>query len=150
MNSNLQLKLLRIASDLDKIGNFVESDDLFIKISQYYPQQSLTKVPMVQYVEYDELEDEFINNEENYRKKKPNLVVKQYFDLTSEDDQEDGMSLEALLNGSDSVPGPAYIDPGNLASSPSMAGDSTSFTYEETYQKNVDEGNGWKNRIPRR
>lgn len=150
MNSNLKLKLLRIASDLDKTGNFVESDDLFIKISQYYPQQSLTKVPMVQYVEYDELEDEFINNEENYRKKKPNLVVKQYFDLTSEDDQEDGMSLEALLNGPDSVPGPAYIDPGNLASSPSMAGDTTCFTFEETYQKNVDEGNGWKNRIPYR
>jgi hypothetical protein len=150
MNSNLKLKLLRIASDLDKTGHFEESDRLFVKISQYYPQQSLTKVPMVQYVEYDELEDEFINNEENYRKKKPNLVVKQYFDLTSEDDQEDGMNLEALLNGPDSVPGPAYIDPGNLASSPSMAGDSTSFTFEENYQKNVDEGNAWKNRIPLR
>jgi hypothetical protein len=31
-----------------------------------------------------------------------------------------------------------------------MAGDVDSFTFEATYQKNVDDGNGWKNRIPLR
>ena len=143
-------KLIKIAKKLDDLGYYKSSDNLFIKISQYYPQQSVTKVPSVQYIEYDELEDEFKNNQENYYKKKPNLVVKQYFDLTDEDDQVDGMNIEALLHGPGDVPGPAYIDPGNLASSPSMAGDVDMFTYEETYQKNKDEGNGWKNRIPLR
>lgn len=143
-------KLLKIAKKLDDLGYYKSSDNLFIKISQYYPQQSVTKVPSVQYIEYDELEDEFKNNQENYYKKKPNLVVKQYFDLTDEDDQVDGMNIEALLHGPGDVSGPAYIDPGNLASSPSMAGDVDMFTYEETYQKNKEEGNGWKNRIPLR
>ena len=82
--------------------------------------------------------------------KDPKRVRKSFYDLTDEDDQVDGMNIEALLHGPDSVPGPAYIDPGNLASSTSMAGDVDYFTYEETYQKNKDEGNGWKNRIPRR
>lgn len=145
MNSKILKNFIKIANKLDEIGKYDSSDKLFIKISQYYVEQSLTKVPAVQYVEYDELEDEFRENEKNYRKKKPNLVVKQYFDLGGE---SDGLNLEGLLNGPDSVPGPAYIDPGNLASSPSMAGDVDCFTWEETYQKNKDEGNSWKNRIP--
>jgi len=150
MKSNSYKIILKLGDELDKHGSYASADKLFIKLSQYYPWQSLTKVPIVHYVEYDELEDEFKNNQENYYKKKPNLVVKEYYDLTDEDDQVDGMNIEALLHGPDSVPGPAYIDPGNLASSPSMAGDVDYFTYEETYQKNKDEGNGWKNRIPRR
>ena len=57
------------------------------------------------------------------------------------------------IDGPDNVPGPAYVDPGNPASSPSMAIHSGAdlcdkFSWEETYQKNVDEGNGWKNRLP--
>lgn len=141
-------KLIKVASNFDLSGNYKASDSIFIKLSQYYPEQSLTKVPMVQYVEFDDdsvLDSEMRDNEENYRKKKPNLIVKQYFDLGGE---ADGQNIEGLLHGPDSVPGPAYIDPGNLASSPSMAGDVDCFTYEETYQKNVDEGNSWKNRIP--
>lgn len=149
MPSNL-IKFLKLSQKLDDLGYYKSSDNLFIKISQYYPQQSVTKVPSVQYIEYDELEDEFKDNQENYYKKKPNLVVKQYFDLTDEDDCEEGMNIEALLHGPGDVTGPAYIDPGNLASSPSMAGDVYMFTWEETYQKNKDEGNGWKNRIPMR
>jgi len=148
MPSKTIIKIIDLAHKLDDLGLYKSSDNLFIKISQYYPQQSITKVPMVNYVEFDDLEDEFKDNQVNYYKKKPNLVVKQYFDLTDEDDVEEGMNIEALLHGPDSVPGPAYIDPGNLASSPSMAGDVDGFTYEETYQKNKDEGNGWKNRIP--
>jgi hypothetical protein len=142
--------LLILADKLDDLGFYKSSDNLFVKIAQYYPQQSLTKVPVVHYVEFDELEDEFKDNQINYYKKKPNWVVKEYLDLTSEDDVEEGMNLEALLHGPDSVPGPAYVDPGNLASSPSMAGDVDFFTWEETYEKNKEEGHGWKNRIPYR
>lgn len=147
MNLNTLTKIIKIASKLDSMGNYKLSDSLFVKVAQYYPEQSLTKIPTVQYVEYDEVEDEYLENEKNYRKKKPNLIPKQYFDLGGE---ADGQNIEGLLNGPDSVPGPAYIDPGNLASSPSMAGDVDHFTWEETYERNVEEGNGWKNRIPMR
>jgi hypothetical protein len=148
MNSKQIQRFIRIARKLDLDGEYKKSDLIFVRLAQYYPEQSLTKVPMVQYVEFDDnsvLQDEITENEQNYRKKKPNLVVKEYYDLGGE---ADGENLEGLLNGPDSVPGPAYIDPGNLASSPSMAGDVDGFSYEETYQKNVDEGNSWKNRIP--
>lgn len=148
MNYKNLIKIIKKAENLDKSGEFKKSDDIFIKLSQYYVEQSVTKVPSVQYVKYEDLEDEYKENQIYYYKNKPNLVVKQYFDLTNEDDKKDGMNIEALLHGPDSVPGPAYIDPGNLASSPSMAGDVSSFTWEETYQKNKDEGHGWKNRIP--
>lgn len=147
MNLDTLKKIIKIASKLDTQGNYKLSDKLYVKVAQYYPEQSLTKVPTVQYVEYDEIEDEFLENEKNYRKKKPNLIPKQYFDLGGE---KDGANIEGLLHGPDSVPGPAYIDPGNLASSPSMAGDVDHFTWELTYQKNVDEGHSWKNRIPLR
>jgi hypothetical protein len=79
-------------------------------------------------------------------------IPKEYFDLGGE---ADGQSIEGQLHGPDNVPGPAYIDPGNPASSPSMAisnGEDLTdkFSWEETYEKNVDEGNAWKNRIPYR
>ena len=91
--------------------------------------------------------DEFKEGDEWRQTKKPNKIPKEYYDLGGE---ADGQNIEGLLHGPDNVPGPAYIDPGNLASSPSMAGDVDSFTFEATYQKNVDDGNGWKNRIPLR
>lgn len=149
MNKQL-LNLIKIAGNLDTNGDYKNSDSLFVKISQYYIEQSLTKVPNVHYVEFDELDDEIYENQKNYYTKKPNLVVKQYFDLTDEDDVEEGKNLEALLHGPDDVSGPAYTDPGNLSSSPSMTGDLKSFTYKETYQKNVDEGKSYLNRLPLR
>ena len=139
--------LIKKAKILDSIGKYKESDALFVKLSQYYVEQSVTKVPSVQYFEMDEIADEYEENEKNYRTKKPNLRVPEYMDLGVGEDEE---NMEGKLHGPDSVPGPAYIDPGNLASSPSMAGDVDCFTWEETYEKNVDEGNGWKNRIPLR
>lgn len=140
--SNLN-KLLKIASDLDKQGMYKKSDKIFIKLSQYYPQSSAVNFPYVHYVEYDELEDEFYDNLKNYYTKKPNLVKKQYFDLTSEDDTEEGENIEAKLHGPDSVPGPANIDPGNQASNPGMS-DLEYFSWEEAYENNP------YRRIPRR
>jgi hypothetical protein len=61
------------------------------------------------------------------------------------------MNMEGLLHGLDSVPGPAYVDPGNLASSPSMAmGDLREFTWENAYEANNDSTNRWKNLVPKR
>ena len=82
----------------------------------------------------DLIQIELDENEFNYRTKKPNLRKPEYYDLGGE---ADGPNQEGLLNGPDSVPGPAFIDPGNVASSPSMAGgDLSSFTWEEAYENN--------------
>jgi len=138
---------IKIAKALDKQGSFKTSDLLFEKLAQYYVEQSVTKNPQVYLVEFDEMEDEFKEGDKWRQTKKPNKIPKEYFDLGGE---ADGQNIEGLLHGPDNVPGPAYVDPGNLASSPSMAGDVDSFTFEATYQKNVDDGNAWKNRIPLR
>lgn len=138
--------LLQKASLLDKQGRFSESDLIFVKIADYYQLDNVTN-PGVSMSEYDDMEDEFQDAEIIRRTKKPNLVPKQYYDLGGE---ADGQNIEGQLNGPDSVPGPAYIDPGNVASSPSMAGNLDLFTFENTYEQNVQDGNGWKNRIPNR
>jgi hypothetical protein len=103
-------------------------------------------------VEYEEIEDEYKENDFWRQRVNPRKIPKEYRDLGGE---ADGQNIEGLLHGPDNVPGPAYVDPGNPASSPSMAihsGDDLcdKFSWEETYQKNVDEGNGWKNRLPYR
>ena len=125
---------------------------MFEKIAQYYPQQSVTQSPNVSLVPYEEIEEETKQNDYWRQKINPRKIPKEYFDLGGE---ADGPNIEGLLHGPDNVPGPAYIDPGNPASSPSMAIHSgedlcDKFSWEETYEKNVDEGNAWKNRIPNR
>ncbi len=147
MNLRNLRRSIRIAKALDAQGSFKASDKVFEKLAQYYVEQSITKNPQVYLVEFDEMEDEFEEGDIWRQTKKPNKIPKEYYDLGGE---ADGQNLEGLLNGPDNVPGPAYVDPGNLASSPSMAGDVDSFTFEATYQKNVDDGNAWKNRIPLR
>lgn len=149
MNLN---SVIKVCSILDKTGFIKQSDNLFNKVAQYYPQTSVTQSPNVSLVEYDELEDEYENNDYWRQKINPRKRVPEYRDLGGE---ADGQNIEGLLHGPDNVPGPAYVDPGNPASSPSMAihsGDDLcdKFSWEETYQKNVDEGNGWKNRLPNR
>jgi hypothetical protein len=101
---------------------------------------------------YEDIEEETKQNDFWRQKINPRKIPKEYFDLGGE---ADGQSIEGQLHGPDNVPGPAYIDPGNPASSPSMAisnGEDLNdkFSWEETYDKNVDDGNAWKNRIPNR
>jgi hypothetical protein len=103
-------------------------------------------------VPYEDIEEETKQNDFWRQKINPRKIPKEYFDLGGE---ADGQSIEGQLHGPDNVPGPAYIDPGNPASSPSMAisnGEDLTdkFSWEETYEKNVDDGNAWKNRIPNR
>ena len=45
--------LIKKAKILDSLGKFKESDNIFVKLSQYYVEQSVTKVPSVQYFEMD-------------------------------------------------------------------------------------------------
>jgi hypothetical protein len=152
MKANSIQTLIKLCSRLDKTGHYSESDLLFEKIAQYYPQQSVTQSPNVSLVPFEEIEEETKQNDFWRQKINPRKLPKEYFDLGGE---ADGQNIEGQLHGPDSVPGPAYIDPGNPQSSPSMAIHSgeelnDKFSWEETYEKNVDEGNAWKNRIPNR
>lgn len=152
MKANSIQTLIKLCSRLDKTGHYSESDLLFEKIAQYYPQQSVTQSPNVSLVPFEEIEEETKQNDFWRQKINPRKLPKEYFDLGGE---ADGQNIEGQLHGPDSVPGPAYIDPGNPQSSPSMAVHSGEdlndrFSWEETYDKNVDEGNAWKNRIPNR
>jgi hypothetical protein len=152
MKANSIQALIKLCSRLDKTGHYSKADLLFEKIAQYYPQQSVTQSPNVSLVPYEDIEEETKQNDFWRQKINPRKIPKEYFDLGGE---ADGQSIEGQLHGPDNVPGPAYIDPGNPASSPSMAIHSgedlcDKFSWEETYEKNVDEGNAWKNRIPYR
>ena len=152
MKANSIQTLIKLCSRLDKTGHYSKADLLFEKIAQYYPQQSVTQSPNVSLVPFEEIEEETKQNDFWRQKINPRKLPKEYFDLGGE---ADGQSIEGQLHGPDSVPGPAYIDPGNPQSSPSMAIHSgedlcDKFSWEETYEKNVDEGNAWKNRIPYR
>jgi hypothetical protein len=152
MKANSIQVLIKLCSRLDKTGYYSKADLLFERIAQYYPQQSVTQSPNVSLVPYEEIEEETKQNDFWRQKINPRKIPKEYFDLGGE---ADGQSIEGQLHGPDNVPGPAYIDPGNPASSPSMAVHSgedlcDKFSWEETYEKNVDEGNAWKNRIPYR
>jgi hypothetical protein len=152
MKANSIQTLIKLCSRLDKTGHYSKADLLFEKIAQYYPQQSVTQSPNVSLVPFEEIEEETKQNDFWRQKINPRKLPKEYFDLGGE---ADGQSIEGQLHGPDSVPGPAYIDPGNPQSSPSMAIHSgedlcDKFSWEETYEKNVDEGNAWKNRIPNR
>lgn len=137
--------LIHRANKLDSIGRYKEADNILIKIANYYPEQSYTKTKDISYFEWDDITDEqFKDNNKNYIEKKPNLIPKEYYQLPVGKDEE---NMEGKLNGEDSVPGPAYIDPGNIASSPSMAGGNLDyFKWDEVH----DEDHPEYNRIPRR
>jgi hypothetical protein len=145
MNKSDLIKLIKISHKLDSLGYFRSADILSKKIANYYPEQSLlSNDNMYSTIPYKDVEDEYEENQELYYKNKPNLRVPEYHDLGGE---ADGQNIEGQLNGPDSVPGPAAIDPGNVASSPSMAGgDLSSFTWEESYENVSPE----LRRIPRR
>lgn len=143
-------KILKLAHELDLANRYKEADILFNRIANYYPEQSYTKTKDISYFEWDDITDEqFKDNNKNYIEKKPNLLPKEYFNLGDGTDPEktDELSQEGLLNGPSGVTGPAYIDPGNVASSPSMGGGHL----EEFLWKNVrDENHPEYNRVPRR
>jgi hypothetical protein len=78
--------IVKVCSILDKNGFVKESDNLFNKIAQYYPQISITQIPNVSLVEYDEVEDEYKNNDYWRQKINPRKRVPEYRDLGGEED----------------------------------------------------------------
>jgi hypothetical protein len=153
MDKHAALKhLIDAANALDDRGMQPEADLITAvanRVAQYLPK-TWDIDPNLHYdqfvVPYKELEDEFEENDD-LRQKQPRYRSPEYRDLVGDEDR----NMEGLLHGSDSVPGPAYVDPGSIASSPSMAmGDLTDFTWENAYEANNDSTNRWKNLVPRR
>jgi hypothetical protein len=144
--------LIKIANALDDYDMPNEADVLtsvMSRVSQYVPK-TWDIDPNEHYnnfvVPYKELEPEFEENDD-LRQKQPRYRSPDYLNIVGDED----INMEGLLHGNDSVPGPAYVDPGNIASSPSMAmGDLKDFTWENTYEADDNSTNRWKNLIPRR
>lgn len=142
-------EFVKLSKQLDSIGSFKDADRLFLRLSNYYPEQSKLKNEGTSYFKWDKIFDEQLqDNDTSYITKKPNLLQKEYFNLGDGDDpkKKDELSIQGLLNGPSGVTGPAYIDPGNLASSPSMSGGVDNFKWKEVYDENHPE----YNRAPRR
>ncbi|MFN9955372.1 MAG: hypothetical protein ACK55I_19930, partial [bacterium] len=137
---------------LDDTGMILEANnltDIAKRIAQYVPK-TWDIDPNRHYenfvVPFKSLEDEFKENDD-LRQKQPRYRAPDYRNLVGDEDE----NIEGLLHGPDSVPGPAYVDPGSIASNPGMAmGDLSDFTWEHSYEATNDSTNRWKNLIPNR
>ena len=155
MNSNFVASRIKLAYNLDKAGLYKASDNIFselLKMAQITPQFSVTKHDYVGKVPYSDLEDEFENADRARLDKQDRFRSPDYYD-DGESDEPDEQNTEAKLHGPSGT-GIAYIDPGPTTKAPGMDesandGSLDNFTWEETYQKNVDDGNGHLNLIPR-
>jgi len=145
--------LIKICNILDKVGEYKISDNLFLKISYYYPDQS--DYTGERKVDYEDIEQELTSDDKFRQTDKPNKVNKEYWTLPGNTDEEKAQSIFSINNTDDAVPGPAAVDPTSASSSPSQGlayGDVSlnDYTYEATIEQNVQNGNAWKNRVPTR
>jgi hypothetical protein len=152
MKTNIQ-SLIRICKKLDELGEYKESDNLFIKLSYYYQDQS--DYTEERKVDFDEIEEEIKRDDKFNQVEKPNKLNKDYFALQGNTDEEKKVSIFSINNVDDATPGPAAVDPTSNSSSPSQGlayGNASlnDYTYEETNEQNVDDGNAHLNRLPRR
>ncbi len=153
---------IKLAALFDKQGKYEKSDRItlqLVKLAQLYPSLNVNKHDHVFQTPYDELEDEFENADEARLDKMQRLTPPDSYQSESEVEEEltVGLSLEGQLselNGTSNKSGITYIDPGPTTKAPGMDesandGSLDNFTFESTYQKNVDDGKGYLNTIPR-
>jgi hypothetical protein len=154
---------IKLAALFDKQGKYKKSDRItsdLVRMAQYYTRFDVNKHDHVFQVPYDDLESEFENADEARLDKMQRLTPPDSYQLESEVEEVAtvGLSLEGQLselNGEASFTGGiTYIDPGPTTKAPGMDesandGSLDNFTWEETYQKNVDDGKGYLNLIPR-
>lgn len=156
---------IKLAALFDKQGKYKKSDQItsdLIRMAQMYPSFDVNKHPTIRQVPYKELEPEFENADEARLDKMQRFSPPDSYQLESEVEEVAtvGLSLEGQLselNGDETTShtgGITYIDPGPTTKAPGMDesandGSLVNFTWEETYQKNVDEGKSYINLIPR-
>ncbi len=128
-------KLVKLARNLDLNGEYKKADKVFVKISSYYLEESLTQVKNVNEVDMSEdsvLQDEIDDNWKLFWEKHPPFVVKE---TKGNPAAKDNMSIEGKLHGSQNDGAAAY-DPGNPASSPSMQNDLSRFEWDNIRDEN--------------
>jgi len=144
-------EVLKAIDLLERNGNFKMADKFqneMIKLAAFpYNLTSLDELPLsARFYTWKRNEKDF---QEFDRKFYEELKwrIPDYRNLNTDDDEK--LNLEGAMHGEDPVPGPAYVDPGNLASSPSMNGSLDYFTWDEAHDSNQGP-NYWKNLLPRR
>jgi hypothetical protein len=155
MKSNFVASRIKLAHNLDKIGLYKASDNIFselLRMAQITPSFSVTKHDYVGKVPYGDLEDEFEDADNARLDKQDRFRSPDYYD-DGESDEPDEQNTEAKLHGPSGT-GIAYVDPGPTTKSVGMDesandGSLDNFTFENTYEQNVADGKGYLNRIPR-
>ena len=140
------------AIDLLEENGYYKLADQFqnelIKLAAFpYNLTSLDELPMsARFYTWERNEDDFNEFDRKFLKELKDRIP-DYRNLRTDSDEK--LNMEGEMHGDDAVPGPAYVDPGNPASSPSMSGGLDYFTWDVAH----DENQGpeyWKNLLPRR
>lgn len=144
------INALKIMDLLDKHGFYKISDAFqrqFVKIADWpYNLTSLDELPLsARQTTWDKNKEDY-NQFDDLFWKELKQRLPDYRGLNT--DKSDVDNMEGELHGPDSVPGPAYVYPGENPISPSMMGGLDDFTWENTHDvnKGPDE---WKNLQPR-
>ncbi len=124
-----------------------EFQDQLIKLAAWpYNLTSLDELPLgARNVSYQDNEEDYKEYDrkffDEFKQRNPD-----YRALKVDDDEK--FNVEGKMHGPDSVPGPAYVEPTWMSSSPSMNGSLDYFTWEEARDSNQGP-EYWKNLRPR-
>lgn len=144
-------EILKAIDLLDENGFYKLSDNIlnhFIKTAAWpYNLTNIDTLPFsARFVTWRRNQDDY-NQYDDVFWKELKQRIPDYHALPVDKDEQH--NLEGELHGDDPVPGPAYVDPGNLASSPSMNGSLDYFTWDVAHDQNTGP-EYWKNLLPRR
>lgn len=143
--------VLKTIDLLEEAGQYRLADffqNQLIKVAAWpYNLTSLDELPLsARYYTWQRNENEFSEFDDKFWKELK-VRLPDYRNLKTDNDEK--LNLEGEMHGEDPTPGPAYVDPGNLVSSPSMNGSLDYFTWYEAHD--INQGpEYWKNLLPRR
>jgi hypothetical protein len=144
-------EIIKAINLLDQNGFYKLSDQLDKQLTKYaafpYNLSNLDELPIsARFVTWRRNQEDYSQYDDVFWKELK-VRIPDYHPLKTDKDEEKNM--EGAIHGDDPVPGPAYVDPGNLASSPSMNGNLDYFTWETAHEQNTGP-DYWKNLLPRR
>lgn len=142
------MNIIKLLNILDEKGLYKKADKLdnIIRTAAWpYNLTSLDELPLsARFYSFKNNENDFKEFDRKFFKELQ-MRIPDYFKLRTSPEEEN--NIEGLMHGPDSVPGPAYIDPENPASSPSMNGSLDYFEWDEARYEGTEY---WKNLLPRR
>jgi hypothetical protein len=144
-------EILKTIDLLDENGFYRLSDKVqanLIKMAAFpYDLSNIDTLPFsARFVKWRDNQEEYAQYDEVFWQELKNRIP-DYQPLPVDSDEKN--NLEGEMHGDDPVSVPAYVDPGNLASSPSMNGNLDYFTWDVAHDENSGP-DAWKNLLPRR